>query len=186
MTDQNLNATTAVSQLLSPSVLAALRNVLSGVGGVLAMLGIVALSPTQVDKIISIAQGLGVVLGAVVALVGLVTPLISGAIAGWKASQPQQVKAVAAIAQDPTQAQSAPAQQALVKATAAIASNRVLEKSDEAKQTLIAATVGLDEVQGIVADKAMADSIPMASVMSSDSVKIISNDSGLDTNRGQQ
>jgi len=72
---------------------------------------------------------------------------------------------------------------ASVKAIATDAGSPV---SDEAKKTLIAATVSLDEVQGIVADPATAHSIPSPAVMSSDTVKIISNESGLDTNRGQQ
>lgn len=181
------NIATNIATLFSPTVLAALRNVLSGIGVLMGMLGLGAtLSQETIQKIIEVVQQVGLVVGAIIALAGTVTPLIMGAIAAWKATQAQQVKRVSEIAQDPTQAQSAPAQAALVQATAAIAQNNILPKSEEAKQTLISATIALPEVRTIVADKETADAIPSSDVVASDSVKVISNDSGLDTQRGRQ
>lgn len=172
MTDQTAGIGNSIKQLFSPPVLAALRYALTAIAPLLAVVGIVALSPQQIDKIIALAQQLGVAVAAITAFLGIVAPLAAGAFGTFKSTQPQQVKSVAAIAQDPTQAQSAPAQQALVEATSAIAQNNVLAKSDDAKQTLIAATIALPEVQTIVTDKATADAAPSESVVAADSVKI--------------
>lgn len=150
----------AIKALFSPPVLAALRNVLSALGLMLGMFGIVALSPDQIDHILSIAQALGTTLGAIAALLGLLTPLVAGGFAAFKASQPQQIKAVSSIAQDPTQSQ-----------------------SDDAKQALIAATIALPEVQTIVTDKKTADAAPSSDVVPSSAVKVINNTSGQDINQ---
>lgn len=172
MTDQTNNLGTSVSNLFSPPVLAALRYALTAISPVLAIIGWVALSPQKIDAIIAIAQQIGVVVGAIAALVGMVAPVLAGLYGTFKSTQAQQVKSVSVIAQDPTQAQSAPAQQALVEATAAIAQNNVLEKSDDAKQTLIAATIALPEVKTIVADDAVAKASPSESVVSENEVNV--------------
>lgn len=161
-----------IKQLFSPPVLAALRYLLASLAPLLAVVGIVALSPQQIDKIIAVAQQVGVAVGAITAFLGIVIPLIMGAIGTRSATQSQQIKSVSEIANDPTQAQSAPAQQALVDATSAIAQNNVLAKSEDAKQTLIAATIALPEVQTIVTDKATADAAPSESVVAADTVTI--------------
>lgn len=172
MSDQTAGMGTSIKQLFSPPVLAALRYLLTAISPVLAIVGFVALSPSQIDKIIALAQQVGVVVGALAAFVGVVAPLLAGIWGTFKSTQKQQVQSVSVIAQDPTQAQSAPAQAALVQATAAIASNNVLEKSDDAKQTLIAATIALPEVQAIVTDKKTADAAPSESVVAAESVTI--------------
>ena len=170
MLNQVVGIGNILRQLFSPSGLAAARNVLGALGLLLGMIGFGVLSPETVNKVMDFAAQLGTTITAIVALLGVVSPGVMAVIAAWKASQPQQVKSVAAIAQDPTQAQSAPAQQALVAATAAIAKNNVLEKSDDAKQTLIAATIALPEVQTIVTDKKTADAAPSASVVSAEAI----------------
>lgn len=154
-----------LKQLFSPPVMTALRYALTAVSPLLAIVGVVALSPQQIDHIIAMAQQVGVAVGAITAFAGVVIPIVLGAIGSFKSTQAQQVKSVSVIAQDPTQAQSAPAQAALVEATSAIAQNKVLEKSDDAKQTLIAATIALPEVQTIVTDKKTADAAPSESVV---------------------
>ena len=161
-----------IKQLFSPPVLAALRYLLASLAPLLAVVGIVALSPQQIDKIIAVAQQVGVAVGACTAFLGIVIPLIMGAIGTRSATQTQQIKSVSQIASDPTQAQSAPAQQALVEATSAIAQNNVLAKSDDAKQTLIAATIALPEVKTIVTDKKTADAAPSESVVAAETVTI--------------
>lgn len=172
MSDQTAGIGKQIQQLFSPPVLAALRYLLTAISPVLAIVGVVALSPQQVDKIIALAQQVGVIVGAVIALIGVVAPIAAGVFGTFKSTQPQQIKSVGDIAQDPTQAQSAPAQQALVQATAAIASNNVLAKSDDAKQTLIAATIALPEVQTIVTDAATAAAAPSESVVAAEHVVI--------------
>lgn len=162
-----------IKQLFSPPVLAALRYLLASLAPLMAVVGIVALSPQQIDKIIAVAQQMGVVVAAIAAFLGIVTPIIAGAFGTRSATQPQQIKSVSQIANDPTQAQSAPAQRALVEATSAIAQNNVLAKSDDAKQTLIAATIALPEVQTIVTDKKTAEAAPSESVVAAESVAVV-------------
>lgn len=161
-----------IKQLFSPPVMAALRYVLAALAPLLAVVGIVALSPQQIDKIIAVAQQVGTAVGAIGAFLGIVIPIIMGALGTRSATQTQQIKSVSQIASDPTQAQSAPAQQALVEATSAIAHNNVLAKSDAAKDTLIAATIALDNVQTILTDKETADRQPSESVVAADTVTI--------------
>jgi hypothetical protein len=180
MTDQTTNGSgiaglaAYINSLFGSTSLAALRNFLSGLGVLLGMIGFAGLLPPEtIQKIIEIAQQVGVVVGAFVALAGMATPLFMGAIAAFKSTQAQQVKRVSEIAQDPTQAQSATAQQALVEATAAIAQNKILEKSDDAKDTLINATIALDNVQTIVTDKETASRVPSESVVAAEDVKVI-------------
>lgn len=174
MTDQTAGGVgNSIKQLFSPPVLAALRYLLTAISPVLAIVGVVALSPQQIDKIISLAQQSGVIVGALAAFIGVLAPILAGIWGTFKSTQPQQVKSVAVIAQDPTQAQSAPAQAALVQATAAIAQNSVLEKSEDAKQTLIAATIALPEVQTIVTDQKTADAAPSESVVAAEAVAIV-------------
>jgi hypothetical protein len=168
MSDQSMQIGNIAKQIFSPPVLAAARNVLGALGLLLGMIGIGVLSPEKVNRVMEVASQLGTVITAFVALLGLLSPLAAGAWAAWTATQPQQIKTVAAIASDPTQAQSAPAQQALVEATSAIAANNILEKSPEAKQTLIAATIALPEVQTIVTDKATANAQPSSSVVAAE------------------
>jgi len=173
MSDQVAGIGKQVQQLFSPPVLTALRYVLASLSPVLAIVGIVALSPEKIENIIALAQQIGVVVGAIVAFIGVAGPIVAGVFGTFKSTQAQQVKSVSVIAQDPTQAQSAPAQQALVEATAAIAQNKVLEKSDDAKDTLINATIALDNVQTIVTDKETALRTPSESVVAAEDVDVV-------------
>lgn len=150
MTDQTDSGLgTSVKQLFSPAVLTALRYLLTAVSPLLAVVGVVALSPQQIDHIIATAQQIGVVVGAIAALIGIVAPIGAGIWGTFKSTSKQQIQSVAAIANDPTQPQSA-----------------------DAKQTLIAATISLPEVQTIVTDKATADAAPSESVVAAGSVTI--------------
>lgn len=172
------SVTTHLSQLFSPPVLAALRYLFVALAPLAAVFGFAGLTPQKIDAVIEVAKQVGVFVGAVSAFIGVVGPVVLGAIGTFKASSAQQVKTVSEIANDPTQAQSASAQTALVKATSAIAQNNVLEKTDDAKQALIAATIALPEVKTIVAQPALASASPSSDVVSSDQVKVIENVSG--------
>jgi len=168
-----------------PMVDAAKRHAISIVGTAIVVFGLQSKGIT-VEQATAVINSLGDTVSNIVILLAAIAPIIAATRASQSASPTSQITKVSEIAQDPAQPQAADAQAALVQATAAIAQNKVLPKSEEAKNTLIAATVALDEVQGIVADPATAAAIPSAAVMSADSVKIISNESGLDTNRGRQ
>lgn len=138
-----------LKQVFNPSTYAALRNVLSALGVLMGMLGIVALSPQQIDKIIAIAQQLGTTVAAVAAFAGLLMPLIMGGIAAFKGTQKSNIARTATIAQDTSQ-----------------------PLAEDAKQALIAATIAQPSVQAIVTDKTTADAAPSESVVAADSVTI--------------
>lgn len=164
MSDQSGGVANTAKQLFSPPMLAALRNVLSAIGPLLGMLGIIALKPDQIDHIIAIGQQIGVVIGAVIALGGLATPLVMALIAGLKSTQAANIMRTLDIARDPSQLTSTAAAQALVQATAQI-SQAPAAQNMEAKQALISATIAIPEVQGIVAEKHVADANPSESVV---------------------
>lgn len=157
-----------INTLFSPPVLAALRNVLGAVGLLLGMIGIGTLSPEKVQKVIEFATQLGTTIGAIVALLGIISPLVMGAIAAVKSTQAAQVARVKEIAVGPASDVALQAQTALVSATAAVAADPSIPKSNEAKNTLIAATAQLPNVQAVVTDKATADAIPSASVVAAE------------------
>jgi hypothetical protein len=165
---------TYISTLFSPTVLAPLRNVLSGLGVLLGMLGFGAtLSPETIQKIIEICQQVGVVVGAIIGLIGIITPLVMGAIAAFKSTQGQQIKSVQAIATGEAGPAAESAQTALIEATRAVAQDKSIPKSDEAKDTLINATISLDNVQTIVTDKETAKRTPSQSVVAAEEVEVV-------------
>lgn len=157
----------AIKQIFNPSTYAALRNVLSALGILMGMLGVVALSPQQIDKIISVAQQLGTTIAAIMAFVGLMTPLITAVIAALKSTQRSNIERTNDIAKDPTQPQSTEAAKALVSATASIAQN-IKPLAEDAKQALIAATISQPSVQTIITDAETAKAAPSESVVAID------------------
>jgi hypothetical protein len=126
-----------------------------------------------VQKVIELAQQLGVFIGALVAFLGIVTPLIMGAIAAFKSTQAQQVQSVKDIALGTAGPAAVSAQTALIEATAAVAQDKTIPSSKDAKDTLIAATIALPSVQTIVADKETADASPSSSVVAAEDHEVI-------------
>lgn len=157
---QNLSALKAI---FSPPVLAALRNVLSAIGPLLGMLGLVTLSPQQIDKIIAVGQQMGVVIGAIIALLGLLTPLVMAAIAAGKSTVASNIARTQEIAADPSQVTSVAAAAAIVGAASQLAKTPALA-SEDAQKALVSATIALPSVQGIQADKHIADGVDSESV----------------------
>lgn len=137
MTDQTAPGN-YVKQLFSPPVLAALRYLLTAVSPLLAIVGVVALSPTQIDRIIAVAQQVGVVLGALAAFIGVLAPIAAAAWGTFKSTQAQQVKSVEVIAKGPASDVSQNAKVALIDATAA--QPEVVGKINVTDQTLVDAT----------------------------------------------
>lgn len=174
MSDQSAGGVgNSIKQLFSPPVLAALRYLLTAVSPLLAIVGVVALKPDQIEHIISAAQQIGVVVGAIVALIGVVAPIFAGIYGTFKSTDRSNIQRTADIATGQASPVAEDAQKAIISATAAIAQDRTIPKSDEAKQTLIAATISLPEVQTIVTDKATADAAPSESVVAAEAVKVI-------------
>lgn len=166
LTDQTTNGIGAsIGKLFSPPVLTALRYLLTAVSPLLAIVGVVALSPSQIDHIIAVAQQVGVVVGAIAAFLGVLAPIAATIFGTFKSTQAQQIKSTSDIASGPASEVAVNAQQALISATAAIAQDRTIPKSEDAKQTLIAATIALPEVQTIVTDAATAAAAPSENVV---------------------
>lgn len=75
------------------SILAATRNVIAGIGFAVGLFGLAG--KVDMNQVTEAVKALGDVVSSIVTAVGLVSPLVMGAIAWWKASRPQQIKAVA-------------------------------------------------------------------------------------------
>lgn len=138
----------AVKQLFSPPVLTALRYLLTAISPLLAIIGVVALSPQQIDRIISVAQQIGVVVGAIAALLGIVGPILAGIWGTFKSTQAQQIKSTEVIATGPKSEMAVAAQQALIAGTNTIAQDKTIPTSFEAKAALIDAAAAQPEVVG--------------------------------------
>lgn len=162
-----------IKQLFSPPVLAALRYLLTAVSPLLAIVGVVALKPEQVDHIIAAAQQIGVVVGALAAFLGVLAPIAAGIYGTLKSTDKSNVERTASIATGQAGPVAVDAQKALIAGTASIAQDKTIPKSDDAKQTLIAATIALPEVQTIVTDKATAAAAPSESVVAADAVSVV-------------
>lgn len=105
--------------VFSPSLLAALRNVLSAGGGALIILGFGALTPDLIWKIMNFIEALGVVLAALATLIGVLAPTFSSIFASFKATPTQQMKSVAAsVAADPSSETTREVKIAMINATA--------------------------------------------------------------------
>jgi hypothetical protein len=146
--------------LTNPQVLAALRNVLSALGGALAILGITTLSPAMIQKIIDFTQAMGVLIGAVATLLGLVVPAVMAAIAQFKASPLQQAKTVTAIASDPANASAPDAKLALMTGAMQAAQTEavpVSAASDAVKIAAVNQVARLPEVDKVVAPSIASD-----------------------------
>lgn len=138
----------AIKQLFSPPVLTALRYLLTALSPLLAIIGIVALEPSQVDRIIMVAQQLGVVVGAVAALIGVLAPIAASIYGTFKSTQAQQVKSAEVIATGPKSDIAVAAQQALIAGTNTIAHDNSIPTSLEAKAALIDGAASQKEVIG--------------------------------------
>lgn len=137
-----------IKQLFSPPVLTALRYLLTALSPLLAIIGVVALSPQQIDRIISVAQQLGVVVGAFAALLGILAPIGASIWGTFKSTQAQQVKSAEVIATGPKSDMAVSAQQALIAGTNAIAQDKSIPTSLEAKAALIDGAAAQPEVVG--------------------------------------
>lgn len=138
-----------IKQIFSPPVMAAVRYFLTALSPLLAVVGIVALSPQQIDKIITVAQQLGTTVAALVALLGVLTPLLAGAygtISSTFKSNVERVKLDALDKKNPL--------------------------AEDAKQALIAATIAQPSVQTIVTDQKTAEAAPSESVVAANTVAI--------------
>lgn len=153
----------AVMQLFNPATLAAIRYALAAISPLLAVFGLAALTPDQIDHFISYAKTFGTAVSAIFALAGIIIPtaaLIFGVLSStWK----KQVARFKALSQDPSAA-GEEAAKAIIEATSAIAQSPS-PQSKSATQTLIAATIALPTVQTIVADQATADAAPSENVV---------------------
>lgn len=139
----------SIKQLFSPPVIAAIRYFLAALGTLLAGAGFIALSPQQIDKVISLFQQLGTTLTALLTLVGLTAPVVSLIYGMLSATIRQQIGRVKDIAQDKSQ-----------------------PLAEDAKQALIAATIAQPSVQTIVTDRQTAADALSESVVAADTVII--------------
>jgi len=121
-----------------------------------------------------VAQQIGVTLGAIAALIGLVTPIAMAIFGMLTSTIKAQIASVKAAATGPAGPAAVSAQKALIDATSAVAHDNSIPASKDARDTLVAATISLPDVQTIVGTKEMADKQSSASVVSQEDVAVIS------------
>lgn len=179
------SAMTYISQLFSPTTLAALRYALAMASPLLALFGFAALTPDQIDHVIAYAKTFGTAAAAISALIGIVVPLTAAIYGTLSATWRKQVARFKILSQNPSAAgeeaakaiieatssiaqsssgQSEGAAKAIINATSAIAQSSS-GQSENATQTLIAATIALPAVQTIVTDQVTADAAPSENVI---------------------
>jgi hypothetical protein len=154
-----------VKMLFNPVTLAALRYALAAIAPVLALFGFTGLTPDRIDIWVAYAKTFGTAALAIMALIGIVVPVIVTIIGMLSSQIKKQIARVRELANNP-QLASAEAAKALTDATAQLAKSGDVQKSVEAVNALVAATVALPQVQTIVTDKKTADASPSASVVS--------------------
>lgn len=169
-TDNQPSLTSTVSALFSPTTLAAVRYALQAMAPVLALFGFAGLTPDKIDFWVTYAKSFGTAALAVIALVGIVLPLVIAIFGILSATVKKQIARVRELAANP-QLANQEAQKAIIEATKAIASDKTIPKSLEAVDTLVAATIALPQVQTIVTDKRTANATTSQDVVEGSAIK---------------
>lgn len=174
MTDQTQppSVSSYVKMLFSPATLAALRYTLASVAPLLALFGFTGLTPDRINSWVTYAQSFGTAALAILALLGIVVPLVVAILGVLSSTIKKQIARVRELANNPELA-SKEAAKALTDATSELAKSGDVQKSADAVNALVKATIGLDQVQAIVTDKATADASTSASVVAADEHAVI-------------
>jgi hypothetical protein len=168
-TDQNQPTLSAyVKMLFSSSTLSALRATLLAVSPLLAIFGVSGLTPDKVNAWVAYAQTFGTAALAVLALLGVIVPLIVAIIGVLASTVKRQIARVRELADNP-QLAGAVAAKALTDATAQLAKSGDVQKSADAVNALVSATIALPQVQTIVTDKATSEAVTDENVVSAKS-----------------
>lgn len=171
--DQNQPSLTGyVKMLFSPSTMAALRYTLTAIAPLFAIFGISGFTPDKVNAWVAYAQTFGTAILSLIALLGIVVPVITIIIGMLSATIKKQIARVRELANNPQEA-SAEAAKALTEATAELARSGDVQKSADAVNALVKATIGLDQVQTIVTDKSTSEASASASVVSADEHSVV-------------
>ena len=156
--------TSYVKSLFSPTTLAALRYTLTAIAPFVALFGISGFTPDKINSWVAYAQTFGTAALAVLALLGVVVPVIVGIMGVLSATVKKQIARVRELANNP-QLANQEAAKALTEATSELAKSGDVQKSADAVNALVKATIGLDQVQTIITDKATAAASPSPSVI---------------------
>lgn len=164
--DQNSPSLTGyVKMLFSPVTLAALRYALVAVTPLAALFGFTGLTPDRINGVVAYAQTFGTATLAVLALLGIVMPVVVSIIGMRTATVKKQIARVRELANNPQMA-SAAAAKALTDATSELAKSGDVQKSADAVNALVKATIGLDQVQTIVTSDAVKQAAANPDVVS--------------------
>jgi hypothetical protein len=154
-----------VKMLFSPVTLAALRYALVAVTPLAALFGFTGLTPDRINSVVAYAQTFGTATLAVLALLGIVMPVVVAIIGMLTATVKKQIARVRELANNPQMA-SAAAAKALTDATSQLAKSDDVQTSADAVNALVKATIGLDQVQTIVGTKEVEKAAGNPSVIS--------------------
>lgn len=153
----------AILALFSPGTLAALRYALAAISPAMALFGLTALTPDQIDRVVTYAKTFGAAASAVFMLLGILVPLLMAMVGVLSATVKKQIARVRELATNP-QLANEEAQKAIVAATKAIA-DRGVPKSQAAVQALVDTTISLPQVQTIIASPKVATMSPSPDVI---------------------
>jgi hypothetical protein len=156
--------TSYVKFLFSPTTLVVLRYTLAAIAPLAALFGFSGLTPDRISSWVAYAQTFGTAALAVLALLGVVVPVIVGIFGVLSATIKKQIARVRELADNP-QLANEEAAKALTDATSELAKSGDVQQSAAAVNALVAATIGLNKVQTIITDKATADASPSPSVI---------------------
>lgn len=171
--DQNPQSlTSTVKMLFSPTMLIAMRYTLTAIAPVLALFGFTGLTPDRIDGWVAYAKTFGVATLAIMALLGILIPLVTTIFGLLSSTIKKQIARVRELANNP-QLASAEAAKALTDATSELAKSDDVQKSTDAVNALVKATINLDKVQTIVGTTEVKEAANNPSVVSADEHEVI-------------
>lgn len=171
--DQNPQSlTSTVKMLFSPTMLIAMRYTLTAIAPVLALFGFTGLTPDRIDGWVAYAKTFGVATLAIMALLGILIPLVTTIFGLLSSTIKKQIARVRELANNP-QLASAEAAKALTEATSQLAKSGDVQTSAAAVDALVKATIGLDKVQTIVTTTDVKDAANNPSVVSADEHEVV-------------
>jgi len=168
--DNQTSLSSTISALFSPTTLATVRYALAALSPVLALFGFTGLTPDKIDAWVTYAKSFGTAALAIIALVGIVMPLVVAIFGILSATMKKQIARVRELAANP-QLANQEAQKAIIDATKAIATDKSIPKSIESVNSLVEATIALPQVQTIITDRKTADASPSNDVIAGSAIR---------------
>lgn len=161
-----------VKMLFSPATMAAFRYALASLAPLVALFGVSGFTPDRINAWVDYAQKFGTATLAILALAGVVIPLVVALIGVLSSTIKKQIARVKELANNP-QLASAEAAKALTEATSQLAKSGDVQQSADAVNALVKATIGLEGVQTIVGSDEVKQAANNPSVVSAETHDVV-------------